>query len=198
MMMPTNKGYFVYDGSMPWNCNQKTKWVVNKAMINMDATTFALLTKNVAAGSKAVQPTGDREVYFNDIQNEGGVPTSHGDKKYMRFKLVGKLKEAVNSLETKKVDLKGNVGKNDKNIADKIVEYITGEVEANGVMYYVMWVLFALAILVGIFGGYQLLFMGTYILDFHQNLPGYIYNGFWYVVTLGGRLSNLTKKPETV
>jgi carbonic anhydrase len=203
MMMPTNKGYFVYDGSMPWNCTSKTKWIVNKSMINMDATTFALLTKNVAPGSKAVQPIGDREVFFNDTQNDGRGPTAQGDKKYMRFKLVGKLKDAVNSLETKKVDLKGSVGKNEKNILDKFVEFVSGEVKENGVMYYLLWIQFGLSILLGIFAGREVSFIGTYILDFHQNLPGYIYNGFWYVVTFWYNLassiiSKITKKPDPV
>lgn len=197
MMMPTTKAYFVYDGSMPWNCSQKTKWVVNKAMINMDATTFAQLTKNVAPGSKSVQPTGDREVFFNDIQNDGGVPAGHGDKKYMRFKLVGKLKDAVNSLQkTPEVDLKAAASKRNKNIADRIVEYISGEVQTNGFLYYLSWFFFIVALGIGIYGGMEMAFIGSYILDFHQNLPTYLYNAFWYVVTLGGRLSSLTKKPD--
>ena len=198
MMMPTNKGYFLYDGSIPSECTQATKWVVNKSMIHMDNTTFSQLTTNVAPGSKPIQPIGNRDVFFNDIQNDYGVPTADGDKRYMRFKLVGKLKDAVNSLQTpKEVDLKGAVAKKEKNITDKIVDFITGEVQTNGVLYYVSWTLFAVALLIGIYAGTKLFFIGTYILDFHQNLPGYL----WYIVTWWYNvamwvLSKFTKKPD--
>lgn len=198
MMMPTNKGYFVYDGTFPALCSTKVKWVVNKSMINIDANTFALLTKKTTAGSRPIQPIGNREIFFNDIQNDYGVPRADGDKRYMRFKLVGKLKDAVNSIQKpKEVDLKEAASKQNKNISDKIVEFITGQVQTNGVMYYVSWTLFAVALLIGIYAGTKMFFIGTYILDFHQNLPGYLWSilTFWYNLAMWV-VSKLTKKPD--
>ena len=84
MMAPSTASYFVYDGSLVIPPCQSTKWVVFKSMINMDATTFALLTKNVAPGSRPVQPLGDREVFFNDVEQLAGIPMPHDNKAYLR------------------------------------------------------------------------------------------------------------------
>lgn len=201
MMVPSNKAHFVYDGSMPWNCKQKSKWVVYKSMINIDANTFALLVKTIAPGSRPVQPLGSREVFYNDpeVVSGGGGPAEHGDKKYMRFKLVGKAKDAVKPVES--TALKENASKNTKNIADRIIESVTGGIQTNGTMYYVSIVLSIISVGVGIYAGMNMYYIGTYIIDFHQRLPGYLYDAFWYVVMFGYNTAmyfvlKLTKKPE--
>jgi carbonic anhydrase len=212
MMVPPNKAHFVYDGSMPWNCTQYSKWVVYKSMINIDSNVFAFLVKTVSPGSRPVQPLGSREVFYNDpevVKGGGGAIEAGGDK-YMRFKLVGNIKSRVNPVQS--TALKENANKNNKNIADRIIESVGGGLQTNGVMYYVSIVLTIFSIGIGIYAGLNMYFIGTYILDFSQNVPGSIYNLFWYVVTFWYRwityfigvlydlkttiLSTLTKKPE--
>jgi carbonic anhydrase len=197
MMVPTNKGHFVYDGSMPWNCGQSSKWVVYKSMINMDSNTFAFLVKTIAPGSKPVQPLGSREVFYSDPDvSGGGIPSEHGDKKYMRFKLVGRAKNAIKPVES--LPLKDNANKNNKNIADKIVDSITGGLQANGVLYYVSITLSIISVIIGLYAGYNMYYIGTYVIDFSQNLPGYIYSTMMYIYnnTLGRVIPFLFKKPE--
>jgi carbonic anhydrase len=193
MMVPSNGAYFVYDGSMPWKCEQSTKWVVFKTMINMDANTFAGLVKNVAPGSRPIQPLGNREVFFNDIEHVGGTPMAHGDKKYMRCKKAGAPTKAVKPVEN--APLKDQSKKNTKNLSDRIVEYTTNQIQTNGVMSYVNGLLTMIAFIVGIVGGYRMSFIGSYIIEFHQNIPSYIYRIFTFFTLL---FSPLTKKPEEV
>lgn len=198
MMVPGNGAYFVYDGSMPWSCSQATKWVVFKAMVNMDANTFAGLVKNVAPGSRPIQPLGSREVFFNDTEHVGGTPMAKGDKKYMRCKKLGAPTKAVKPVESS--PLKENASKNHKNISDRIIEYTSTQVQTNGTMYYISGVLSILSFGIGIYAGLNMYFIGSYIINFSQDIPGYVYrfvmffvmffyNYIWYP---------LTKKPEGV
>jgi len=86
MMVPTTGAYYIYDGTFPFpNCD-KTKWVVFNSMINMDAADFALLTKNGPAGSRPLQPLGDREVYFNSADHLAGGVMPHDNKVYLRLR----------------------------------------------------------------------------------------------------------------
>jgi carbonic anhydrase len=90
MMVPPAGSYFVYDGSLVVPPCQQTKWVVFKSMINIDSGDFALLVKNVIPGSRPIQQLGNRDVFFNDIEQLPGGPMPHDGKTYMRCKRSGK------------------------------------------------------------------------------------------------------------
>jgi len=93
MMVPSTGAYYVYDGSMVSPGCEPTKWVVFKTMINMDPNDFANLVKTNAPGSRPIQPLGNREVFFNDIQSLPGGPMPHDNKAYMRCKRLGKKQD---------------------------------------------------------------------------------------------------------
>ena len=93
MMVPPAGSYYVYDGSMVFPGCESAKWVVFKAMINIDPNDFANLVKTNAPGSRSIQPLGDREVFFNDIESLPGGPMPHDNKTYMRCKRLGKKQD---------------------------------------------------------------------------------------------------------
>ena len=201
MMVPPNGAHYVYDGSMVVPPCQPTKWVVFKSMINMDANTFALLVRTVSPGSRPIQATGTREVFFNDIEHLAGTPMAHGDKKFMRCKKVGSsgggLGSAVKKVEA--APLKEKAAKNTKNLADHVVEYTNKQITTNGWMYYVSGTLSLLSLGVGIYAGYSMSSVGLQVLNFFQNLPGLIYKFVMFFVLFGYNYIwyPLTKKPET-
>ena len=115
MMLPPAGSYYTYAGSTVIPPCTSCEWVVFKSMINMDTTDFAYLVRNVQAGSRSVQALGNREVFFNDIENVSGTPMPHDNKFYLRLRPVGgsgKKKE-----KPKHVDLK-NLKPDDKEDPD--------------------------------------------------------------------------------
>jgi hypothetical protein len=58
-------------------------------MINIDSNDFALLVKNVTPGSRPIQGLGDRDVFFNDIEQLPGGPMPHDNKTYMKCRRAG-------------------------------------------------------------------------------------------------------------
>jgi len=198
MMVPPNGAHYVYDGSLVAPPCQPTKWVVFKSMINIDANTFALLVRTVAPGSRPVQAVGSREVFFNDIEHLAGTPMAHGDKKYMRCRKAGAPTKAVKQVASS--PLKENASKNTKKLSDRIVEYTTTQIQTNGYMYYVSGALTLLSLGVGLYAGSVFFFAGLYIINFFQNLPGYLYRFVMFFVLFFYNYMwvPLTKKPETV
>jgi carbonic anhydrase len=198
MMVPPNGAHYVYDGSMVAPPCQPAKWVVFKSMINIDATTFAILVRTVAPGSRPVQPVGTREVFFNDIEHLAGTPMAHGDKKYMRCRKAGAPTKAVKQVESS--PLKEKASKNTKNLSDRIVEYTGTQIRTNGYMYYVIGLLNLLSLGVGIYAGYTMNIVGLYVLNFFQDLPSLIYKFFMFFILFFYNYIwyPLTKKPETV
>ena len=156
------------------------------------------LVKNAAPGSNPVQPLGNREVFFNDTEHVGGTPIAKGDKKYMRCKKLGAPTKAVKPVESS--PLKEKSAKNTKNISDHILEYTSTQVQTNGTMYYLSGFLSLAAIGIGIYAGLNMFFIGSYIIDFSQNIPGYIYRFIMFFVMFFYNyiIYPLTKKPEEV
>jgi carbonic anhydrase len=197
MMVPPNGAHYVYDGSMVAPPCQPAKWVVFKSMINIDANTFALLVRIVAPGSRPVQAVGTREVFFNDIEHLAGTPMGQGDKKYMRCRKAGAPTKAVKQVASS--PLKEQARKNTKNIAERVVDYTTSQVQTNGYMYYFSGILTILSLGVGLYAGSKMFFIGLYILNFFQNLPSFVYRFFMFFIMFFYNYIwyPLTKKPET-
>jgi len=131
-MVPPAGQYFVYEGSLivpP--CSQCT-WVVFKSMINIDSNNFALLIKNVAPGSRPIQAIGDREVYFNDIQQLPGGPMPHDNKAYMRCKRVAKKSEDVKPVS--KAPLGDDNKQKKKGQLHKISDWASEQIAENGII----------------------------------------------------------------
>lgn len=111
-MVPMTGAYYVYDGTFVLDPCTPTKWVVFKAMININPTDFALLVKNSQPNSVSVQPLGDREVFFNDVSQLPGGPMPQDNKTYMKCRRVPKKNKDIKPVEA--VDLQAPAKKNKK------------------------------------------------------------------------------------
>jgi carbonic anhydrase len=139
MMVPPTSAYYVYSGSTLVPPCVPCEWVVFKSMINMDTGDFAYLVRNVQAGSRSVQALGDREVFFNDIQNIPGGPIPHDNKFYLRLRPTGNT-NMKGKLDVKKVDLKPKQShadalaeeKHPTTLHGKSLKAIKDQVDANG------------------------------------------------------------------
>jgi carbonic anhydrase len=129
MMVPPAGSYFVYDGSMVIPPCQQTKWVVFKSMINIDSNDFALMVKNVLPGSRPIQQTGSRQVYFNDIEQLPGGPMPHDGKTYMRCKRSGRAPDVK---DVKSAPLGDENAKAESKKKHAIHEWLSAQIEING------------------------------------------------------------------
>jgi carbonic anhydrase len=150
MMVPPTGSYFYYEGSLIVPPCQPTKWVVFKSMINIDSGDFALLAKNVMPGSRPIQALGDRQVYFNDIDQLVGGPMPHDGKTYMRCKRSGKKPEVKDVAQAPLGDKKTDADKKKKWAIQEAVET---QIAENGFLSLVDVVLLLLAIGAGIYFG---------------------------------------------
>jgi len=86
MMVPPKASYYSYAGSIPVGGCGPAQVIVFSSMINMDSNNFALLVKNVPAGSRPVQLLGNREVFFNSGEQLPGGQMPKDGKIYMRLR----------------------------------------------------------------------------------------------------------------
>jgi len=151
MMVPPAGSYYVYDGSLPMPPCQQTKWVVFKSMINIDSNDFALLVKNVIPGSRPIQQLGNRDVFFNDIEQLPGGPMPHDGKTYMRCKRSGKKPDVKNVISA---PLGEEKNKDDKKKKHWIHEWAAKQIEINGFIELLNVLLIVISIGFGIYYGY--------------------------------------------
>jgi hypothetical protein len=153
-MVPPAGAYFVYDGSIVVPNCKPTEWVVFKAMINIDPTDFAFLVKNVQPGSRSVQALGNREIYFNDVAALPGGPMPHDNKTYMRCRPSGKKGKTI---PVQKVDLRTTEAKElaVKDDPNSISHHVKKQLANYSIEEIVMFILLALCIGAGAYGGYS-------------------------------------------
>lgn len=77
-VVPPSANYYTYTGSwiLP-NCDGNVTWVVFADSVNMDPNDFAVLSARTDAGSRPLQPVGDREVFYNDQDALLGSENAH-------------------------------------------------------------------------------------------------------------------------
>lgn len=151
MMVPPNGEYFVYDGSLPVPPCTSTKWVVFKSMINIDSNDFALLVKNVQAGSRPVQQNGNREVFFNSGEQLPGGPMPHDGKTYMRCKRSGKKPDVK---DVTRSDLSGEKTKAESKKPSGVHKWVSEQILENGILEMLNAVLMIAALVLGVYYGY--------------------------------------------
>uniref|UniRef100_A0A6C0K0Z6 carbonic anhydrase n=1 Tax=viral metagenome TaxID=1070528 RepID=A0A6C0K0Z6_9ZZZZ len=144
MMVPPAGSYFVYDGSLVVPPCQSTKWVVFKSMINIDSNDFALLVRNVQAGSRPVQPVGDRSIYFNDTEQLPGGPMPHDGKTYMRCRRAGR-KNDVRQIQP------AGLKEKQPSKPNFIVQWATKQIQANSFLELVDVVLLFVSFGLGVY-----------------------------------------------
>jgi len=85
MMVPPNASFYSYKGSLPIPGCEPGQSIVFSSMINIDSNDFALLVKNCPAGSRPIQPLGNREIFFNSGEQLPGGNMPKDGKIYMRL-----------------------------------------------------------------------------------------------------------------
>ena len=146
MMVPPNATFYSYQGTVPIPNCEIAQVIVFSSMINIDQNDFALLTKNGVAGSRPIQPLGDRQVFFNSGDQLPGGMTPKDGKVYMRLhpkKDTGKKEKN----DAKHADI-GGAYSNEKNkggFISAIAEWAHDQVAVNGVLSIVNVVLLLLS-----------------------------------------------------
>lgn len=152
MMVPRSGSYYVYDGTMVVPNCMPTKWVVFKAMINIDPNDFANLVRTNQPGSRPLQSLGDRDVYFNDIEQLPGGPIPHDNKTYMRCKRLGKKGDDVKPVQS--AGVKDEYNNNKKGVFSDIIKFTNDMVNNNGIIGILDLFLFIIAVGLALYLGY--------------------------------------------
>ena len=156
MMVPPKASYYSYAGSLPLGGCQPAQVIVFSSMINIDSNDFALLVKNVTAGSRPIQALGDREVFFNSGEQLPGGQMPKDGKIYMRLrpkKGDGKTKDR----DIKQPDITGP----QKREQDKagffgyISQWARDQTEINGVFSLINAILLFLAFGLAVYCAYK-------------------------------------------
>jgi carbonic anhydrase len=135
MMVPPNATFYSYQGTLPIpNCDI-AQVIVFSSMINIDQNDFALLAKNGVAGSRPIQPLGERQVFFNSGDQLPGGTTPKDGKVYMRLhpkKDTGKKEKN----DAKHADVSGAYSKDKSNggFIGAIGEWAHDQVVVNGIL----------------------------------------------------------------
>jgi hypothetical protein len=100
-------------------------------MINIDSNDFALLVKNVNPGSRPIQGLGDREIFYNDIEQLPGGPMPHDNKTYMKCRRAGQKNL---SKPVTQAPLGTEASKKKKGTVDHIHDWASNQIATNGVV----------------------------------------------------------------
>jgi len=186
MMVPPAGEYYTYAGSTLIPPCTPCEWVVFKSMINMDTGDFAYLVRNVEAGSRSVQAVGDREVFYNDVQNlPGAMP--HDNRVYLRMKSLGGEKQKKNvDLKTAKGDSPDDAEREERHpttLHGKGKKALSDQVAANGgYLKTIMYIMVFAGVCFGLKKGYEMAgkmpFQGTWFRDAAKWIRDTIYS--WY------------------
>ena len=148
-MVPPNGSYYVYDGSLVAPGCDPTKWVVFKSMINIDSNDFALLVKNVAPGSRPIQGLGDRDVFYNDIEQLPGGPMPHDNKTYMKCRRAGQ--KTTPPKPVVQAPLGAEAAKATTTTLGSVQKWASSQIATNGIISIVDVVLSLLAVAMAVY-----------------------------------------------
>ena len=186
MMVPPSGEYYVYSGSTLIPPCTPCEWVVFKNMIYMDTGDFAYLVRNVEAGSRSIQAVGDREVFYNDVQNlPGAMP--HDNRVYLRMKPLGGGKQSKNiDLKTTRTESTEDAEREERHPTSwhgKGRKALADQVEANGgYLKTIIYILMFAGVCFGLKKGYEyagkMPFQGTWFRDAAKWIRDTLYS--WY------------------
>lgn len=88
-IVPESRGFYVYEGSwvLP-PCESDVTWVVFSSAVTMDPSDFAKLSSRSLAGTRPLQPIGDREVFYNEGEKLESSFQKKDGKVYMRCRRI--------------------------------------------------------------------------------------------------------------
>lgn len=150
MLIPPSGSYYVYEGSLVAPPCQPVQWVVFKSFIGISATDFAILVKNVQVGSRSIQPSNGRDVFFNDTEHVQGAPVAAG-KKMMRCKRAA----AATSVDVKQPDAKSHRVKNAAAQSPSYLTNVSSYISETGIIALLDVILLCVSIYFGIYYGWQ-------------------------------------------
>jgi len=151
-MVPPAGSYYVYDGSLVTPGCDPVKWVVFKSMINIDSNDFALLVKNVNPGSRPIQGLGDREIFYNDVEQLPGGPMPHDNKTYMKCRRAGQKTPLTKPVT--QAPLGATSAKDKKTVLGHVQDWASSQVAANGYISIVDMILFIVAFGLGVWAAW--------------------------------------------
>jgi carbonic anhydrase len=90
-MLPNTPSYYMYTGTdvIP-SCDTAT-WIVFSDTVNIDPSDFAKMANITIAGSRNLQPVGDRDIFYNDTTLPKTIQHAKDGKLYMRCRGKGGL-----------------------------------------------------------------------------------------------------------
>jgi hypothetical protein len=112
-------------------------------MINIDSNDFALLVKNVNPGSRPIQGLGDREIFYNDVEQLPGGPMPHDNKTYMKCRRAGQKTPLTKPVV--QAPLGTTAAKDKKTVLGHVQDWASSQVAANGYISLVDMLLMILA-----------------------------------------------------
>jgi len=151
-MVPPAGSYYVYDGSLVTPGCDPVKWVVFKSMINIDSNDFALLVKNVNPGSRPIQGLGDREIFYNDVEQLPGGPMPHDNKTYMKCRRAGQ--KTAPTKPVVQAPLGAESAKTKKTTLGAVQDWASNQVAANGYISILDMILLVVAFGLGVWGAW--------------------------------------------
>jgi carbonic anhydrase len=171
MLIPPNGSYYVYEGSLVAPPCQPVQWVVFKSFVGMSATDFAILVKNVQVGSRSIQPSNGRDVFFNDTEHVQGAPAGAGaGRKMIRCKRASRP-----SVKISQPDAKAHAKANAKT---SYLKNVSSYVSETGIIALLDVILLCVSLYFGIYYGWKTSQgpYGFYLLTKAEQLAGFFRN----------------------
>lgn len=184
MMIPQTGSYFTYNGSYTFEPYSSCRWVVFKSMINIDPNNFALLVKYTKPNFRPIQGTGNRQVFFNEIDRLPGAPTAHDNKLYIRLRKVGKdvkdsvLGKTVTSAPVKAASI--------ENSSSSFMDKISSKFEKTDIFMIIDYILLVVSLVAGVYYGSKLEYrsIGLFVAKRAQPAASFTLRIVYYLIGL--------------
>jgi carbonic anhydrase len=133
MAIPPAAEFFTYTGSLITPACQACEWIVFEHSVNMDNSVFAMMTNKVLKGTRDMQQTGTREIFYNNTRNISGIMPNDG-RMYVKLKPTGNTPMPAFSSPKQPVSLKDKTEDPNKpsTMVGKGLKGLNDQVQANG------------------------------------------------------------------
>jgi len=167
-LVPTSGEYFVYDGTIPFGNCDHAKVVVFKSMINIDPSDFVTLSNKVPAASRPIQGLGERSVYFNASKQLPGGPMPMDNRAYLVFRENPKKAGINKAVTVPGISDAASTQKAKSGITANVSDWVTGQVETNGIIGIFDIFLLILSFAIAFYFGFMKYQMFTFILFINE------------------------------
>jgi len=156
MAVPPAAEFFTYTGTtISPNC-RACEWIVFEHSVNMDNNDFANFTNKVPKGTRDMQQTGTREIFYNNTRNISGIMPNDG-RMYVKLKPTGNTPMPAFGSPKKPVSLKDKSEDPNKpsTMVGKSLKGLHHHVKENGGFLGVAQIFFIfILVVIGLYIGY--------------------------------------------